>query len=284
MRFMRAMRFYKWVIFLVFIGGLVACSISQPQVSNRPSLVEHINDNTVLPTSQAFPGTTPTYTTYTTLLAKVAAVGPLYATGDPSVSQEALADAGLNLAEMLHSRPDIAETLREHGAFIAVASHNEHICDLRYFSMYDSQLCASYGQGGAGGTEANPVTACHEKNLLKDPADAYDRGHGVYSQNICVHELAHMIMNVGLSGTDFVRITDRYEAAHKAGLWTKDYADTNAAEFWAVMSQFYFSAGPSATYAGAFYHIANGPRALKAYDPATFALLDSIYRGTVNLS
>jgi hypothetical protein len=34
----------------------------------------------------------------------------------------------------------------------------------------------------------------------------------------------------------------------------------------------------------AFHHLANGPAALKAYDPQTFALLDSIYRGSANLS
>ena len=57
---------------------------------------------------------------------------------------------------------------------------------------------------------------------------------------------------------------------------------TNDLEFWAVMSQFYFWAGPESTYS-AFLHVANGPEALKSYDPATFALLDSIYKGSANL-
>jgi hypothetical protein len=134
-----------------------------------------------------------------------------------------------------------------------------------------------------GGTEQLPITACGERNLLKESDDPYQRGQGPYSQDICVHELAHTIMNVGLSPADLERIKQRFEAVAQQGLWSGDYADSNAMEFWAVMSQFYFWAGPSATYS-AFHHIANGPQALKKYDPQTFALLDSIYRGSANLS
>jgi hypothetical protein len=98
-----------------------------------------------------------------------------------------------------------------------------------------------------------------------------------------VHELARTIMNNGLTADDLARIDQRFTDVQQQGLWSGDYAATNSMEFWAVMSQFYFWAGPSATYS-AFHHIANGPQALKAYDPQTFALLDSIYRGSANLS
>jgi hypothetical protein len=53
-------------------------------------------------------------------------------------------------------------------------------------------------------------------------------------------------------------------------------------EFWAVMSQFYFWAGPNSTYSPTFTHVANGPDALQQYDPVTFALIDGISQGSAN--
>jgi hypothetical protein len=217
------------------------------------------------------------------LLAKVVTDGPLYVTGDSTVPDAALAAAGTILGTMLRHRSDIIETLRLHGTFTVVGPRDKPICAIPYFVGVPASDCAHYGYGGAGGILDHPITACGERNLLKEPDDPYQRGQGPYSQDICVEELGHTIMNVGVTADELARINQRYAAAHQQGLWSGDYADTNAMEFWAVMSQFYFWAGPSATYS-AFHHVANGPQALKAYDPETFALLDSIYRGSANLS
>ena len=223
------------------------------------------------------------YQPFQPLLAKVVANGPVYVTGDQSVPDAALNAANKILQAMLQHRPDIAAILRQYGAFTIVSSRTERICDLPYFSQYNSYLCQLYGEGGAGGVTEHPITACDEKNLLAEPGDAYQRGKDTLGQNICVHELAHTIMNVGLSQTDRGLILARYLAARQEGLWTGDYAMTNEQEFWAVMSQFYFSAGPGSAYTPAFNHVANGPDALKQYDPATYALLNSIYQGSSNL-
>jgi len=242
---------------------------------------------TVTPSASPAADATPRYAPFAPLLAQVVAVGPVYVTGDRSVPLEALRDAGTILEIMLQHRPDIGAVLRQNGVFTVVASRSQRICDLPYFAQYknDTSLCNAFGEGGAGGTTTNPVTACDEQNLLgepSDPYDRYDRSPGSYSQNICVHELAHTIMNIGLSQADRSRIESRFEAVQQTGLWSGDYAMTNDMEFWAVMSQFYFWAGPERTYS-AFHHIANGPAALKQYDPETFALLDSIYQGSANL-
>jgi hypothetical protein len=228
------------------------------------------------------PDPTPEYKPFKALLQKVVAVGPVYVTSDSSVPDAALQAAGTTLATMLQYQPDIGVTLREDGAFTVVGSRSQHICDIPYFTQSDATLCKAYGEGGAGGVYTRPITACHEKNLLAEPDDPYYRHQGSYSQNICVHELAHTIMNVGLSQDDRDRIYDRFLAAKQEGIWQGDYAMTNSMEFWAVMSQFYFSAGPEKTYS-AFNHVANGPNELKRYDPVTFALLDSIYKGSTDL-
>lgn len=276
-----------WLMLAAFVVLLAGCSFS-PRASSPAATA--FATATALPTSTPLPptptigGSTPDYTPARALLAKVAAVGPVYVTGDQAVPDEALKDAGLDLAAMLQHRPDVAARLRQEGTITAVASHDERICDLPYFSQFDAALCNSYGQGGAGGTPDLPVTACDERNLLKEQDDPYERGATVYGQDICVHELAHTIMNVGLTQAERDRIQARFLAAQQEGLWTDDYAMTDAMEFWAVMSQFYFSAGPNATYSPSFHHVANGPDTLKQYDPATFALLDSIYEGSTDLS
>lgn len=274
------MKLYR-IILLLSLVLLTGCALN-PRVKQ--------SGETVAPTLSASSAlkaiTTPKYTPFTPLLAQVAAVGPVYVTGDASVSVAALQAAGEMLAIMLQHRPDIGAVLRAHGAFTAVSFRTEHVCSLPYFSMYSPALCKSYGDGGAGGTLYRPVTACDEKNVLALPGDSYeryDRSPGTYSQNVCVHELAHGIMNIGLSQADRDRIQARFLAVQKEGLWTGDYAMTNDMEFWAVMSQNYFWAGLERIDPNAAHHIANGPAALKLYDPQTFALLDSIYQGSVNL-
>lgn len=280
---------FRWLYLILSLVLLAGCSSSssaaKPTVTVLSTVIITLPTSTPTPRSTQFPGATPQYKPFQALLKKVVAIGPVYVTGDSSVPDAALQAAGTILATMLQHRPDIGDVLREHGTFTVVGSGSERICDLPYFARYSTTLCNSYGEGGAGGTLDRPITACAEKNLLAeagDPYDRYDQRQGSFSQNICVHELAHTIMNIGLSQEDRERIHLRFLAAQQEGLWTGDYAMTNDMEFWAVMSQFYFWAGPESIYS-AYHHIANGSDALKRYDPATFALLDSIYQGSANL-
>jgi hypothetical protein len=272
---------------IVLILAIAACGGTRSAVPSPTATASATPFPSSTPIQITIPSSddsTPAYVPFQPLLAKIAGVGPVYVTADRTVPDAALIDAGKTLSVMLRHRPDIAVQLRVYGAFTVVASRNETICDLSYFSQYRGQpgLCTQFGEGGAGGVMGNPITACDERNLLEEPDDPYSRGTALVGQNICVHELAHTIMNVGLTVSDVSRIDEQYRAAKASGLWTGDYAMTNAMEFWAVMSQFYFHAGPSASYS-AFHHIANGPTALKRYDPATFALLDSIYQGSTDL-
>jgi hypothetical protein len=272
----------KLVVVVCILLLMTGCSAAQ-----QPASYSTVNTTPTL-TPTLFPSPTSTripfsYTPFEPLLAKVVTVGPLYVTGGSTVPTSALVDAGKILGVMLQHRPDLAQTLRDQGAFTVVSPRDQPICALPYFSIYSASDCKAYGYGGAGGIDGHPITACDERNLLKEPDDPYQRGRWPYSQNICVHELAHTIMDVGLAPSDLERIDQRYAAVQQEGLWSGDYAMKNPMEFWAVMSQFYFWAGPNAPYYE-FHHIANGPQALKNYDPQTFALLDSIYRGSANLS
>jgi serralysin len=133
-----------------------------------------------------------------------------------------------------------------------------------------------------GGVPNRPATACSEKNVLKMREDGYGRGSRPDGENVCVHELAHAIMNIGLSEEDRRTIRERYRASVQEQLWAGDFATKNADEFFAEMSQAYFCANPQVP---AFLHVhgINCAVNLGAYDPATFALLEGIYRGSADL-
>ena len=264
-------------LILVFLSGFVQLALVGCADGTLSGQAQH---------SLTPPPATPLYHPFASLLSQVVAVGPLYVTGDASVPHVALVEAGMIIFDMLEHRPDIGQRLRDHGAFLAVASRTEQICDLPYLRNVSRNACEKYGKGGAGGTLDHPVTVCDEQNLLGEPSDPYDRfdrSSGSVSQNICVHELAHTILNVGLTMREQQRIDSRYQAVEPTNVWAGDYAMTNAGEFWAVMSQFYFWAGPEQPYIPTFAHVPNGPDALRTYDPHTFALLDSIYHGSSNL-
>jgi len=153
---------------------------------------------------------------------------------------------------------------------------------LPYFSDLAEQPVCTEATGGLGGVPGRPASACNEANLLQLPSDPFGRGSSLSGENVCVHEMAHLIMNVGLSDAERAEINARFQIAHAAGLWSSDFADTNADEFFAEMSQSYFCANPSVP---TFVHThgINCAMALQVYDLATFRLIDAIYRGPADL-
>ena len=215
------------------------------------------------------------YTTYKPLLAQTVAVGPLCVTGSAEVSREALVGAGRMLEAMLTRRPDVSARLREAGALTAVFAPNEGVCELSYFEdLAGTSSCEA--QGGLGGVPGRPVTACSERNVLQSPDDPFGRGSRPDGENVCVHELAHTIMNVGLIDSDRERIAARFNATEAQMLWSGDFALQNADEFFAEMSQAYFCANPEIP---SFLHThgVNCADELQSYDVATFDLIRNIY-------
>ena len=269
---------------LAAVLALSACETSteplQPSGLESPVLKRASSECVSLRGTQVQP--TPTYEPYRALLAQVSALGPLYVTGSAAVPSCALDESGFMLGVMLRHRHDVGKVLRAAGALTAVFARSESVCDLPYFAdLAETAVCAE--PGGLGGVPGRPATACSERNVLKEADDPFGRGTRADGENVCVHELGHTIMNVGLSDADRDAIRERFEAVLTEGqLWTEDafgnptFALSNADEFWAEMTQTYFCANPAVS---SFLHNGiNCADQLRTYDPVTFRLIDGIYR------
>jgi serralysin len=240
-----------------------------------------------LPTVEYCEGTIGTpYSTYKPLMTQSCEEGPLYVTGSGVVTEEALHRAGEMLTAMLEKRPDVAMVLRDEGALTGVFAVSENVCDLDYFADLEGEPICEEAAGGLGGVPGRPATGCSEKNVLGRSDDPYSRGEP-NGENVCVHELAHTIMNVGLSGSERQRILERYEQVlNNTSLWRdstgkETYALSTNGEFWAEVSQSYFNANPDVE---SFLHNGvNGHEELKDYDPVTFDLVHEVYGGWANL-
>ncbi|HXH05276.1 MAG TPA: hypothetical protein VNI83_01670 [Vicinamibacterales bacterium] len=127
-----------------------------------------------------------------------------------------------------------------------------------------------YWDRRARGLGGNPTT-CAEENLLGYPGTRY------YGENILVHEFAHAIMNGAIRRVDptlFEAIQAAYREAMAKGLYRGHYAATNASEYWAEGTQWWF-------WSNYEWHDGSvrvqSPEDLRAYDPTLFELLSRVY-------
>jgi alpha-glucosidase len=174
---------------------------------------------------------------------------------------------------MLRDIPAARSRLIARGAELHIIGRNEVTSDLPEFRSQRGVVFADRGRlwtidtrtRGKGGLKAS----CGEENLLRLPSDRY-RG-----QDICVHEFAHDVMNVGFTNAQRARIRVRHVAARDAGLWPGSYTISDAMEYWAELSMWYFGGRGDRRMQGP--PPADGPEGLRAYDPKGFELLDELY-------
>jgi len=190
------------------------------------------------------------------------------------VSDEALREAYQRLELMLGRQPGVRDNLVKAGAALHLIGKDQVTSDLPEHRHLKGRKLDHYGgltvdqrTRGLGGL----LASCGEENLLRLENDRY-RG-----RDICVHEFAHNIRNNGMSRTVRGLFDDRYRAATAEGLWNGVYAATNADEFFAELSMWYF--GTHGDRGRGTDIPASGPANFKAYDPASFALFDSFYTG-----
>jgi hypothetical protein len=244
-----------------------------------------------------------------------AMVGPLPATltldpfykkhtdalGIPVVSSEKVPDDALLMARdiviyMLAKRPEFREALVAKRWRVGVMAQSEMTTDIpehrdrkkpqpgdprltegekrQYASGTGIAVMSDkeYWDRRARGLGGNPTT-CAEENLLGYPDTRY------YGEHIFVHEFAHAIMGGAVRDADpklFSAIQDAYKSAMAAGKYKGHYASTNANEYWAEGTQWWFWSNYEESFGG---ERLQSPDDLKAYDPLLYGLLEQVYLG-----
>jgi hypothetical protein len=219
------------------------------------------------------------------------------ANGYPILASARVQDAALAIVRdqvnyMLGHRPDIRETMIEHGARIVIMAETEYTMDIpeqrdwtvpRYLDprLTQGERASYYEPGGLGSRSAEAywnarargmggtLTSCAEENVLGYYSTRY------WGTNICVHEFSHAIMGAGIGNADpiwFQEIVDAYKAAKAACapddrlslVTARGYAGNTFNEYWA---------------GGVEWYIGNGGRDradLRATDPTLYELISRL--------
>ncbi len=190
------------------------------------------------------------------------------------VADEALFAARGRLSMMLSNLPSIRAKLHAAGTELHIIGRDQVTSDLpEHRKLKGKPLDEYHGltvdqrTRGLGGR----LVSCGEENLLKLEKDRY-RG-----RDICVHEFAHNIRNYGMPREVRARFDQQHQRSLAKGLWQKSYAGSNADEFFAELTMWYFGTHGDLHMTGTKPD--NGPDGLKNYDPEAFALLDEFYSG-----
>jgi len=192
------------------------------------------------------------------------------------VADEALFAAYDHLSRMLAHLPTVISNLAAAGAELHIIGRDQVTTDLPEWRQDKGRPLAEYhgltrdertrGMGGL-------LTSCGEENLLQLTNDRY-RG-----RDICFHEFSHNIRNHGIQPALRARFNEQYQRSLAAGLWKGSYAGSNADEFFAELTMWYFGTHGDLQMTGPKPE--NGPDGLKKYDPDAYALLDDFYSGRI---
>ena len=164
-------------------------------------------------------------------------VGGLPVVGSTNVTDFALREAAWIVGRMLERRADVLQAMAANKTRLAVMAFTEYTTDIPEHSGLKSRVFWDRRARGLGATPNAPAVSCGEENLLCLPGDPYS------TENICVHEFAHAIHEMGMSKVDPTfdqRLRDAHHSATNAGLWKGTYAYTNPHEYWAEGVQDWF--------------------------------------------
>src|SRR6266516_1480871 len=120
------------------------------------------------------------------------------------------------------------------------------------------------------------LTSCGEENLLGLEQDRYP------GRDICLHEFSHNLRSHGIPRELRARFDEQYRRSLDKGLWQKSYAGSNADEFFAELTMWYYGTHGDLHMTGPKPE--NGRDGLKKYDPDAYALLDDFYSGRIEIT
>jgi len=145
--------------------------------------------------------------------------------------------------------------------------HDKHVPLDEYNGLTRDQR--TRGMGGR-------LTSCGEENLLQLPNDRY-RG-----RDICLHEFSHSVLNNGCQREIKTLFAQQRQKSLDKGLWVGSYAGSNADEFFAELTMWYFGTRGDLSMSGPKPE--PGPEGLKEYDPEAYTLMDDFYSGRIEIT
>jgi hypothetical protein len=188
-------------------------------------------------------------------------------------SDAAVDEAARRLDRQLARCPEIAANMAALGAEMHIIGKDQQVSDLPEYRHlkgrpFDGSQTVDERARGLGGL----VSSCCEENLLMLPSDRW-KDH----RDICMHEFAHGLFEFGLTRDLREKAEAQYRKSLAAGKWQTLYAASNASEFFAELTMWYF--GTRGDYGKTDPRPEPGPQWLHAYDPEAYALLDALYSG-----
>jgi hypothetical protein len=184
------------------------------------------------------------------------------------VSDHALREADFLVRQVLHGRDDLLQAIAVAGIRLAVMAPSEFTLDVPEHSDLAPASYWNRRARGLGATKQRPAVSCGEENLLCLPGDPYP------TENILIHEFAHVIHEFALAATDATfdqRLQAAFTEAKQHGRWRDHYALSNHREYWAEGVQSWFACNRPTD-------PVNDRVTLATYDPPLAALLAEVFR------
>lgn len=191
---------------------------------------------------------------------------------------EAYRRLGMLLTNFVSKQPMLISNLVASGVELHLIGQHQVTSDLPEFRDLKGKHLPEYNgltidqrTRGMGGQ----LTSCAEENLLKLKWDHY------YGRDICAHEFSHAIRNEGLPLNVVAMFDEQYHRSLAKGLWKGAYSASNADEYFAELTMWYFGTHGDMNMTGPKPE--NGPEGLKAYDPDAYKLFDDFYSGRIHI-
>ncbi len=198
-------------------------------------------------------------------------IGGLPVVGSKNVTDAAIREAAWIVDKMLADRKDILQAMTTNKTRLAVMAYNEFTSDIPEHRHLKPRVYWDRRARGLGATPSAPAVSCAEENLLGHPGDPY------LTENICIHEFAHAIHEMGMPDVDpsfDERLQRAYREAIAAGLWKETYAAVDHKEYWAEAVQSWFDDNREND---ALHNHVNTRRELKHYDPSLANLCKQVF-------
>lgn len=195
--------------------------------------------------------------------------------GSSKVQPETLQRASELVDIMLQKIPQVSETMRKNGVFLAVFGVGEDAYDIPEHRM--GYITATRPVEGFGGG----VASVSEANVIRRK---YGRYATVYpNESILVHEFGHSVHISGIDEMEDKTLSDQlkesYEHASASGLFPNTYAISNIAEYFATLCTIWFNVmqeGSEGRWDGVRGPV-NTRAELKEYDPQGYQMMQTIF-------